>query len=199
MRPRIPGTTTAILFTGGLDSTILALLAAPQQPLLVFGAIKAPACFAYNQASIIRCRKIAKALDLPFCVITITRHDYTRHFQRAARQLTPQTFDEDLPAVSCLLSALKQRKIRRVISGMDAEGQAGFRLHRALARTYGITFQCPYLSRPVAASCTRPALEHILYDAPHIHALLNGLSPAHSSIPPYFWHSLKNALWPKTA
>ncbi len=215
----------AVFFTGGLDSTVLAISLCTRQPLLVFGAVQDPACAAYNKTSIRQARAIARHLRLRLMVIPISCRDYARHLIKTAPLMGTASFDEDIPAVSCMLARLKRSGISNVFSGMGsdelfqegkrsrqqsktAQPSSNLRLHQKISRKNGITFHSPYLSAAVTrwaaqASVTskknKQALLEITQQVPAVHALLKERPPAHSWVPSAFWRPWKDALWSKNA
>ncbi|MBF0485627.1 MAG: hypothetical protein HQL16_03830 [Candidatus Omnitrophica bacterium] len=210
---------SAVLFTGGLDSTVLALLAAPRKPLLVFAAIDAPECQRYNDTSITLCQKIAALLGLRFFSVKIRKSDYLRHFQNTIKIIRQPIADKDLPAVNYLLKTLKKIGISSVLSGIGSDeifslpkaqlrsflehkAKSTLKNHKKIAGQYGISFHCPYLSpaiiryglsTPSGQKNHKQALQTILKEQPPIYKILKDRNAAHSIIPVNFWAALTQA------
>ena len=185
LRSRCASRKAAILFTGGLDSTALAVLARNCQPSLFFAAVDDPACANYNRSSISACKTIAAALGLSFHVVPVRKKDYLRNLLLLTQASRRPIKDLDLPAVMCLLTAIKRNGINTVISGMGAdeifrlpsatlkrflEQQAPDTLadHQEIARRNKMIFFCPFLSRAV----TRHALTTPLAQRKHKQPLI---------------------------
>lgn len=112
----------AVCATGGVDSSLLVYLTRFFHPVLYYGCVSHKEKKAYNHNSIIRCRKLAKQLNLEFVRVPIDKKNYQTNSLRIARIL-PQTFlkqDEDLPAAFSVMLAVRnhQGKGTLVISGM---------------------------------------------------------------------------------
>jgi asparagine synthetase B (glutamine-hydrolysing) len=212
-----PRKTTAVLFTGGLDSTVLALLSKDLDPLLVFAAVDDPRCSNYNQRSIVTCRKIARVLGLRFMVVPVQKENYLKQFFPLSRILRRLIDDPDLPAVMHLLKQLHKKRINTVISGMGADeifGSSAQRLrkflateaqpiqlsHQAIAKNFRMRFLCPFLSPAVTRLAlatpwperkNKQPLAEILAQHPLVAQLLEGRTAAHSFVPDHFIHALR--------
>jgi asparagine synthetase B (glutamine-hydrolysing) len=204
---------TAILFTGGLDSTILALLFRSKKPILVFGAVDAPECQNYNRTSINLCTKISALLELRFQTITITRQDYLGQMVTCLKSSDQPPFDTDLPAACFIFRTLHKYGMSSVISGMGSDeifrlpkkllqtfitrqAKTALMAHQKIAAKWKIKFNCPYLSReiiqysyrtPLHNRKNKQALRLILKAHPAISSLLQDRTAAHSIIPESFW------------
>lgn len=213
IRRYCPRKRTAILFTGGLDSTILAILARSKEPVLVFGAVDSPECRNYNRTSIKLCNKISNQLGLKLRLITITRQDYLNQMVRCLKLSDQTPFDTDLPAASFILKTLHTSGITSVLSGMgsdevfnlpkkplqnfiDEQARTALINHQKVAKEWKIKFKCPYLSpeivqysyrTPIRIRRNKQPLWNILKQQPGISTLLQDRTAAHSSIPESFW------------
>ena len=200
---------TAVLATGGLDSTALAWLAASQRPRLVFAAVRSPHCRTYNNISIKACRQVAVTLNLPLSIVPIDAKDYFKSFLRLDRILPAPWHDMDLPAAAILFQHCRKLGIDTVISGMGSDelfslntralrtfmastALPGVDVHRTIARTFGLRFVCPFLHKDMLAWALATPLKERKDKAPlrslvahnkTLEALLHGRPAAHSFIP----------------
>lgn len=211
---------SAILFTGGLDSTLLAMLAREHKPLLVFAAVTAGECARYNTSSITISRKIAALLGLRLLVVKISKNDYLRAFPRVVRLMPQPLIDTDLAAVDHLFKQLKTIGIKTLVSGMGSDeifrlpkpqlqlflknkARSHVRMHQRIAARYTMTFHCPYLSpaliryattTPLSKRKNKQPLMHILNEEPRLYALIKDRPAAHSEIPGHFWEPFSHHL-----
>ncbi len=208
---------TAVLATGGLDSTALALLTASCEPRLVFAAVQSPHCQAYNKASIHACRQVAAALWLPLSIVPVDEKNYLKSFLRLDRILKTTYSDKDLPAAAILFQHCQKLGISMVISGMGSDelfslnaralktymtatATPSVDAHRAIARAYSIRFVCPFLHKDMLAWALATPLKERKNKAPlrtlvthnkTLEALLRGRPAAHSFIPDDFLKLVK--------
>lgn len=214
---------TAILATGGIDSTVLAALSKPARPHLVFAAVEDQSRVKYNRASIDACQKVAQILHLRLNVISISSREYFRHFFRLARFLEKPCRDTDLPAAARLMQECRRLGIKTIISGMGSDEIFGLRsrplkafvkryglpaveLHRTVARLYGIEFHGPFLDQgmleyglktPQAKKTNKSGLLASIQNLPELHGLMCHRSPDHSIIPSSFLAPLQTWLGEK--
>ena len=208
---------TAILATGGLDSTALAVLAALRQPRLVFAAVRSPRCQAYNSTSIKACRQVSVTLGLPLSIVPIDAKDYFKSFLRLGSILPAPCHDTDLPAAAILFQHCRKLGIDTVISGMGSDelfslntrtlqtfiaatALPALDAHRAIARAFGIRFVCPFLHKhmltwalatPLKERKNKAPLRALMARNETLAALLRGRPAAHSFIPDDFLKPVK--------
>jgi asparagine synthetase B (glutamine-hydrolysing) len=199
----------AILFTGGLDSTVLAALAAHQRPVLVFGVVLDRDCRVYNARSILYSRRIAAILGLTFKTIGISQRDYHDGI-RAMLSAGVYSKDRDLPAAAFLVKALRAQGVGGVVSGMGSnelfsaskrtlsmipELQAAYSEHRLLGRAEKIIFRAPFLEEPVikvvrglvrSGHARTDVLGALLAGYPDVCRLMKKRVSGHSMVPKRF-------------
>ncbi|MDD5018945.1 MAG: hypothetical protein PHH75_07175 [Candidatus Omnitrophica bacterium] len=162
------GVPFCVLATGGLDSSLLAGLLRPYAPRLYFARVLDRTTREYNAWSIRRCRFLARITDLRFSAVGISRMDYRRAYASLRPRIPLLSRDKDIAAVDVFFRSIARRCQGPgiVISGMGmnelCELSAGgissyyrtkaaveLRVHRRLARAYGLSFWAPWLDRDV--------------------------------------------------
>jgi asparagine synthetase B (glutamine-hydrolysing) len=157
-----------VLATGGLDSSLLASLLRPCEPRLFFARVLDRTTREYNVWSIRRCRFLARALGLRFLSLPITQADYRRAYVSLRCRIPLLSRDKDIAAVDVFFRSIAMRCQGPgiVVSGMgmnelcdlSADGISSYyrtkaavelRVHRRLARAYGLFFWAPWLDADV--------------------------------------------------
>lgn len=158
-----PGGKTAILFTGGIDSTVLACLTQELSPELYFAEILSPCCENYNRHSIRHCRALARRLSLGFHPVPINQATFQTHLKLLQEHRRQKNFDQYLPAADHLFSLMQERGAETVLSGMGADevlgapgpllkknflaGESASLLqHRRAAASHHLKFLAPFIS-----------------------------------------------------
>ena len=203
------GHRTAILFTGGLDSTVLAALSVHQKPVLVFGAILDQDCRAYNARSILYSRRIASLLGLAYQTVGISQRDYSDGI-KGMLAAGVCSKDRDFPAAAFILESLRGQGIGVVVSGMGSNElfssckkttstfsklQASYDEHRLLGRAERIIFRAPFLEESVmkvvrGLVCSgyerSEVMSALLADYPDVSQLMKERVSGHSVVPKRF-------------
>ncbi len=158
-----------VLATGGLDSSLLAALLRSFQPRLYFARVLDKTTQAYNAWSMRRCRFLADTMALRFSAVCVTREDYRRSYARLRPVVPLLARDKDIAAVDVFFRMIAQQCKTTggiVVSGMGmnelcdmtparifryyrTKAAAELRIHRRLARAYGLSFWAPWLDAGV--------------------------------------------------
>ncbi len=212
-------TVFCVLATGGFDSSLLATLLRPLEPRLYFACVLDKTTRTYNAWSLHRCHDLARALGLRFSAVRVTRKDYLRSYTclRAATPLLAK--DKDIAAVDVFFRSIARRckgsgivvsgmgmnelcdnSPRRIFRYYRTKAAAELRLHRHLARVYGLSFWAPWLdadvvrffaSLPSASRKNKKILKEAAAALCLLPASFLAQSSRHSSIPASFYRGLE--------
>lgn len=212
------GVPFCVLATGGLDSSLLASLLRPCEPRLFFARVLDRTTREYNAWSIRRCRFLSRALGLRFLPLPITQTDYRRAYVSLRCRIPLLSRDKDIAAVDVFFHSIARRCQGSgiVISGMGmnelCELSAGgissyyrtkaaveLRVHRRLARAYGLSFWAPWLdadvvrffsSLPPAYRKNKKLLKEVIAASRLLPFPFLSQPSRHSSIPATFYRGL---------